>query len=160
MKILQHRISLLSLLLLSCSLVCEAKEVTSSQAESVANSFFRKSGVMKKSLKLRPVTNRRQAPSQTSATPAYHLFTGDDGKGFVIVSGDDVALPILGYSTDATVSADGTLPPAMQELLDDLENQIRQAQADGAEASAKMRIAARASMQLTRRAPECKLPTP
>lgn len=138
MKILQHRIFLLSLLLLSCSLMCEAKVVTSSQAETVANSFFRKSGVMKKSLKLRPVTNRRQAPSQTSATPAYHLFTGDDGKGFVIVSGDDVSLPILGYSTDATVSADGTLPPAMQELLDDLENQIRQAQDDGAEASAEV----------------------
>lgn len=128
MNTLQHRVSFLSLLLLSCTLMCEAKVVTSTQAATVANSF------LSKSMMLREHHNRLQAPSQqTAATPAYHLFTGTDGRGFVIVSGDDVALPILGYSTDAHVNADGTLPPAMKELLDDLESQILQAQDAGAE---------------------------
>ena len=128
MNTLQHRVSFLSLLLLSCTLMCEAKVVTSTQAATVANSF------LSKSMMLREHHNRLQAPSQqTAATPAYHLFTGTDGRGFVIVSGDDVALPILGYSPDAHVNADDTLPPAMQELLDDLESQIRQAQDASAE---------------------------
>ena len=132
MNTLQHRVSLLSLLLLSCTLMCEAKVVTSTEAATVANSF------LSKSMTLREHHHRLLAPSQqTAAASAYHLFTGTDGRGFVIVAGDDVARPVLGYSSDAPVSADGTLPPAMQELLDDLESQIRQAQEAGAKQTAE-----------------------
>jgi len=133
MSTFNYRFSVLSLLLLSCTLMCEAKVVTSSKAATVANSFISKSTGMQKSLKLMEPRSRMQTPSQQpTAAPAYHIFIGADGKGFVIVAGDDVAQPILGYSPDATVT-DATLPPAMQELLSDLEKQIRQAQDEGAE---------------------------
>ena len=58
MNTLQHRVSFLSLLLLSCTLMCEAKVVTSTQAATVANSF------LSKSMMLREHHNRLQAPSQ------------------------------------------------------------------------------------------------
>ncbi len=143
MNALQHPITLLSLLLLVCSPTCDAKVVDSSKAADVANRFLSKNSGTQKALRLRQPTNRHKAPSQTGTeAPAYHLFTGADGKGFVIVAGDDVAYPILGYSPDAPVgtrSSDGdaqpAIPPAMQELLDDLEGQIRQARDAGATAS-------------------------
>ena len=34
----------------------------------------------------------------TGATPALYVFDNPNGKGFVIVAGDDMAQPILGYS--------------------------------------------------------------
>ena len=39
----------------------------------------------------------RNAP--VTATAPYYVFNNADGKGFVIVSGDDAAAPILGYAT-------------------------------------------------------------
>lgn len=43
----------------------------------------------------------------TPATTApYYVFNNADGNGFVIVSGDDAAAPILGYATHGTFSYD------------------------------------------------------
>ena len=66
----------------------------------------------------------------------YYIFTGDGGRGFVIISADDVARPVLGYSADAALTPDGELPVPMEEWLTSMGKQIRQAQEDGVQQSA------------------------
>lgn len=61
----------------------------------------------------------------------YYIFTGTDGKGFVIVSADDVARPILGYSLDAEILPDGELPLSMEQWLSSVSNQILLARQKG-----------------------------
>ncbi len=46
----------------------------------------------------------RKAPATTAAP--YYVFNHADGNGFVIVSGDDMAAPILGYATHGSFSYD------------------------------------------------------
>lgn len=45
-----------------------------------------------------------KAAKQSSEEQPYYIFTGADGKGFVIVAADDVARPVLGYSVDGVIS--------------------------------------------------------
>ena len=63
----------------------------------------------------------------------YYIFTGKEGRGFVIVAADDIARPILGYSADAVLTTDGELPIPMEQWLTSISNEIRKAQANGAE---------------------------
>ena len=66
--------------------------------------------------------------STPKANPGFYIFTPEDGKGFVIISGDDELTPIVGYSATATA---GEMPPALRDLLnvydmyvDDVRNGI------------------------------------
>ena len=130
-------IYLLSLMLLGGFLRGEAKVVTPSQATSVASSFYQAETGMAKTFAIRGKTWTPWASLRlpSSIPPACYVVSGTDGKGLVIVAGDDVARPILGFAPEATLAADGTLPPPMQEWLSDMERQIRQAQANGMEQS-------------------------
>ena len=58
----------------------------------------------------------------------YYIFTNSDSIGFVIVAGDDLARPILGYSADARLGDKDNLPLGMQDWLNDIERQISAAQ--------------------------------
>ena len=71
--------------------------------------------------------------SQTEFTKFYILNTGD---GFVIVSADDIAVPILGYS-DAGNFDPQNIPVNMYEWLQGYENDINRAISDGVSASAE-----------------------
>ena len=88
-----------TLFALMAALVAGASPIDWSRAEMIANQFNR-------SVIMQPVSQwqrvqRRGAP-QTEAP--YYVFNHPDGKGFVIVSGDDAAEPILGYATQGTFS--------------------------------------------------------
>lgn len=63
----------------------------------------------------------RRAPG--SSVPEYYVFNKGTRDGFVIVSGDDRTEPILGYSDSGTFDY-ATLPPAMQQLLENYATQI------------------------------------
>lgn len=92
MKILLRpmRMTLCLLLMLLCAPTLQAKEVSEAEAANIAKKFIH---VSDKSIKrIRPVLAAKQKPSEQP----YYIFTGADGKGFVIVSADDVARPILG----------------------------------------------------------------
>ncbi|MCF0207410.1 MAG: C10 family peptidase, partial [Bacteroidales bacterium] len=72
------------------SLAVFGEKVSQSTAEQVAKAFWKqKTGV---------VGQFTDLTSQTEFTEFY-IFS-ENGGGFVIVAGDDVALPILGYSTE------------------------------------------------------------
>lgn len=57
----------------------------------------------------------KRVAKQAIDTPPYYIFNNEDG-GFVIVSGDDCATPILGYSTEGSIDLDN-MPIQLEELL-------------------------------------------
>ena len=85
---------LVSILLVS---VAQAAPVSLSRATAIAETFLTNSAPVVPGLKRAPARPRlaRVAAPQS----AYYVFENETG-GFVIVSGDDVAYPILGYSYD------------------------------------------------------------
>jgi hypothetical protein len=72
---------------------------------------------------------------------SFYIVTMEEG-GWVIVSGDAVAQPIIGYSSEGGVGTEG-FPPAFRDWMDSIKKQIESAvQNDGA-ASADQYMAAR-----------------
>ena len=63
-----------------------------------------------------------------------YLFVNENGGGFVLVSADDAALPILGYSTTSAVEAEH-LPDNVKEWLSGYQNEIEYLQSHHIEAS-------------------------
>lgn len=61
--------------------------------------------------------------------PAYYVFNNDNGKGFVIVAGDDVVMPVLGYSFENSFPQED-LPDNLQSWLEGLRGQINAARRD------------------------------
>ena len=53
-----------------------------------------------------------------------YLFEPTNGKGYVVIAGDDVAWPVLAWSPDNTFSC-ATMSPAVKDMLDWYEEQIR-----------------------------------
>lgn len=111
-----------------------AKVVTEKIARNVAESFMASKGLADR--KLVPVHNTtapqvKRTPSVDAQAPAYHIFTDQSRKSIIVVSGDDLARPILGYSFDTVTKTDGNYPPAMMAWLNDMEKQIVKARESG-----------------------------
>jgi len=68
------------------------------------------------------IINRNNLKSSTKEI-LYYIFNIDDNKGFVIVSGDKIANPILGYSKNGHFSIND-IPPAMNSWLDGYKKEI------------------------------------
>ena len=75
----------------------------------------------------------RQVPMSASSS-AYYVFNIGDNEGYVIVSGDDCAPAILGYSYSGSVDINN-LPDNMRWWLDEYARQIRFMQENGLSAS-------------------------
>jgi hypothetical protein len=110
--------------------------VSLDNAAIVAEKFLAAKGFPQKKLVLHKNVRSgfAHAPSQSVVAPAYYVFSMSDEAGFVIVSGDDIAKPILGCSFEGTFEEDD-LPPNMQEWLEDMEKQIMQARESGMQQS-------------------------
>ena len=65
-----------------------------------------------------PMTNKRDA--------AFYVVNLGE-TGFVIVSANDVAHPVIGYSFDRPWPTEGNIPPQITDYLDDLAGQIESA---------------------------------
>ena len=57
----------------------------------------------------------KRVAKQVTDNPPYYIFNNEEG-GFVIVSGDDCATPILGYSNEGCIDLDN-MPIQLEELL-------------------------------------------
>lgn len=64
-----------------------------------------------------------------SGTPGAYIFSRSAG-GYVIVSADDVATPLLGYSNEGSFSKE-SMPEAMKWWLDGISNMIAEASSSG-----------------------------
>ena len=114
-----------------------AGNVTEQQARRVAVAFFQSAPLTRVSESdLRLVRDSESSLTRSSgAAPAYYVFDNVAGGGFVIVAGDDVASPVLGYSFTEEFP-EGTLPPNVQDWLDGLREEINAARRGGWEAEA------------------------
>lgn len=135
------RILLLSFLSLSLfGGALSAREITPEQARQTATRFWQST----------PATRGGAAPtwqlvrhSESSATrssgtaPAYYVFDNTAGPGFVIVAGDDVAMPVLGYSFEHEFPS-GDLPANLQSWLDGLRDEVNYARDNGLQAESSV----------------------
>jgi hypothetical protein len=68
--------------------------------------------------------NIRRAPQDTKADNAYYVFNVENNGGFVIIAGDDVVEPVIGYATEGYFD-NSNLPENMLEWLDRISAQIK-----------------------------------
>ena len=116
-------------LMLALACICvglSAKPITREQAQARAAEFLTN---VTGSRRLAPVTNRaklgpRRAVAVTKAElDLYYVFNRGTNEGYVIVSGDDQTLPVLGY-TDSGEFDYEQLPANMRSWLKGYENQL------------------------------------
>ena len=134
MRILKLFMALMSL---AIALTAVAEPITESQAQSIAAQFLAGQNA-------RPTTLRRAAMAPAVASgdhAAYYIFNaGGLNDGYVIIAGDDQALPVLGYSDTGSFDGDN-VPPAMQEMLDGFAAQIAAIQEGAMAAAVNSRVA-------------------
>jgi len=102
-----------------------AGNVTPEQAEQVAQQFLNSHRLTAKSqsaARLNMVQHRKTS-RRAGAPTAYYVFNVEQEKGFVVVSGDDRTVPILGYGETGTFDVDN-MPENMKAWLQSYADQI------------------------------------
>ena len=116
---------------LFCALGLSAENVSQDQAKQIAEDFLRQSR-SRAAVSLRMVYDGESSASRSSGqAPALYVFDNEGRNGFVVVSGDDAAYPILGYSYDGDFP-EGQLPENFESWLQDMEKQVNYLRKQGA----------------------------
>jgi len=111
-----------------------AEEIDISTARSVAQSFYYTQIDPFKTRNLE-FTLVYQSNSRCSSdlrsknvkeVPLFYVFNAGDDDGFVIIAGDDVAAPVLGYSDIGKYNTDSQ-PQNFKKWIEEYKNQIRYA---------------------------------
>lgn len=117
-------------LLATCSMVAfqmSASSIGVNDAKSVANSFLKShSASVPGSFRAPAAADLRLAHAEASSkVPGTHLYYAFNvnGGGFIIVSGDNLATPVLGYSDKGQIDFNN-LPEALKDLLDIYKEEI------------------------------------
>ena len=100
-----------------------ASPVDSMEARNIAQTFWN----LKFSDQAKPYF---EDISQSAGVENFYIFNNVNGPGFVMVSGDDCAVPILGYSGTNNFVGD-ELPDNIRYWLDFYDNTIREAVQNG-----------------------------
>lgn len=113
------------LLFFACWALCLwAERIPEVQARKMAMEFFRQNRPQLTVGSLKMVYDGETPESRSAgAEPAFYVYDNPGGNGFVIVSGDDIAQPILGYSYDNDFSME-QLPVNLEGWLESLKKQV------------------------------------
>jgi uncharacterized protein (TIGR02145 family) len=120
----------------------QAERVNIEKAEKIARSYARTTPRLtaRRDFRLsRTITkrvNRKQfglRSAQQQEEPMYYVFSTNNNKGFIIISGDDVATPILAYSDEGTFDESNLnlaywMETLAQEIAEAIENDVAQDQ--------------------------------
>lgn len=124
----------LALLAFCLTAIGHAAPISKQQALNSAKVFLQQKG------KNVAISNMRMAfrtPLKKGAEEAaYFVFNAEGGNGFVVVSGDDRTVPILGYADRGSFDAEN-MPANMKAWLEGYEMQIRELGNTSSTASAK-----------------------
>lgn len=122
-----RRICKLMLALWVCALpviMTEAEPITREQARQRALTFQMKKGDTRQ---IKAVTNEKRLAARkhlvSSGVEPYYVFEREQNEGYLIISGDDQTIDVLGYASSGSFDYN-QLPPALQQLLDDYARQI------------------------------------
>ena len=104
-----------------CSQNIDAKSVTVDQAKAIAMQF----GQAQPTLKAGAQANMTlgYAAMNMKGQSDYYVFNRDGNQGFVIVAGDDLSTPILGYSDKGSFDFNEA-PEALQLMLKEYQNKM------------------------------------
>ncbi len=115
-KSFYYKLVLLSVLLFPS--IPQAKTVDSPTSKTVAKNYFALLGQAILPTQDFDITIENKFKNNTT----YYIYGFSEG-GFVIVSGDDSIIPVLGYSLDSPIEEDN-MPPALRDLLNHYSEQI------------------------------------
>ncbi len=116
------------IILLVFPLLLSASPVSPNLAQQVAQNFINtitdsiSNAQFVNTRKLKPVAIK----SAHEENRQYYIFNSEEGEGFVIVAANDVAIPILGYSTENSIDPTN-LPIQLEELLQAYTEEIQYA---------------------------------
>lgn len=113
-----------------------AENVTEQKARELATQFLRTArGTRSSSVSLELVYNGKNTSTRSIGTSSpLYIYNNVSGKGFVIVSGDDAAMPILAYSDENNFRVEN-MPPNVRNWLEGYESEIRYIQQNQIKAS-------------------------
>ena len=127
----------LLIILLMLPAVLLAAPVDPNMAQKVAQNFINSADASLNAQQRTSLQRRlKRIAKQTTDTPPYYIFNNEDG-GFVIVSGDDCATPILGYSDEGSIDLDN-MPIQLEELLQAYALEIQDAIDNNLQATAEV----------------------
>ncbi len=114
-----------------------AGNVTEEKARQIAVSFWQSRTVTRGGGPLLQMAfhSENLGSRASGQSPAYYVFDNTGGPGFVIVAGDDVAMPVLGYSFEDEFSKDN-LPVNLKAWLEYMRDEIDEARRRGGKAEA------------------------
>ena len=126
---------ILSFLLILLPILSGAEIVPENKARAIAEAFLQQPHTKSAKIQLELV---HSSLTKTPELPVLYLYDNKAGDGFVLVAGDDVASPVLGYSLSGHASA-GQLPPSFSYWIDFLTQEINWARKRQMKASARIR---------------------
>ena len=100
-----------------------AAPVTKKKAQSIAHDFLAQQG-LSIARNSGPMKVRGKVNSSHEDQPEFFVFNADHQRGFVIVSGDDRTIPVLGYTTEGSFDS-GNIPVQLQDMLDVYAEEIK-----------------------------------
>ncbi|MBQ7819720.1 MAG: C10 family peptidase [Bacteroidales bacterium] len=130
-------LGVLLLLTLSCINI-NAEVITLDGATELANTFFSQNVSQQKRLLKSATPQLEYAWDSNSLTqsgntllknveedPTFYVFNNPDGVGFVIVSGDDNAHQVIGYSYESNAPVATEIPEPMKDYLLGIDSEIK-----------------------------------
>lgn len=110
--------------------VCQAKVVNESNAALVANSFVSlsksKTGLSRGQMKLLTTSRVLMPMTRADVDPCFYVFSDEQSRSFVIVSGDDCCEPIIGYSFDSPFDSEN-MPENFRQWMEGICGYIQYA---------------------------------
>ncbi len=132
--------SIVTMVVVTLALSGSAKVVSPESAMQVASKVLRKSDAqtMSATSAMKQVWNSNRLHSDASvirtlsnSDPTFYVFTPTQGKGFVIVAGDDAMKPILAYSYDGEFPDDDEVPCCLEWWMEEMDGYITQLRSEG-----------------------------
>lgn len=119
-------------MMLLCPLYILAKPVNLQKALQIAENFINTPQIGADGVRRAPAKSARltKAAKQVTNNQQFYIFENTDGEGYVIVSADDVAQPILGFSDKGNTE---NIPDNMLWWLSEYDREIQWAIAQGIE---------------------------
>ncbi len=107
----------------------QAKQIGLNQATGVATNFAQSKQQLRSSnsqeIKLAyTATNESNLKSSSDEESAYYYIFNIGDEGFVVVSGNDITVPVLGYS-DGSVYSANNIPPAFEYWMNGVKQEIK-----------------------------------
>lgn len=124
------KVTLLTIAFAIVSLSASAKNISQYEAYNIAHKFYASKYTATRtsdySLKFCWDSNSISSNTRTAnnTAPTFYVFRDEANTGFVIVSGDDTTIPILGYSFDEKISDAGNLPAPFLWWLTNISDEI------------------------------------